>query len=183
MTPLESQYDVSDAFRRERLLGDRQEMERIRCEMLDWSTDGQSPVRYVVTYKLASLLDPRTLRDSHRVLFELGTGYPGRPPIVAMLDSPPVFHPNVFDNGRICIGPMWWTPEEGLGSLVIRVAKMLLYFPDVTSAASAANPSAAYWYRLNKSSLPLDRNIIFPDPIAGGCAERPRLIVRRRRPE
>lgn len=170
------------AFRFERLQGDLEEMRRIKCPMLDWRADGQPPERYVVEYQLQSFVGPGPSRDLHQVLFELGPEYPDRAPSVSMLDKPPVFHPNIFPDGRICIAPTAWTPEEGLGFLVIRVARMLLFASDVTNPSSAANPAAATWYVTNPQRFPLDCGVVFPDPITGICGERPRLVIRRVEP-
>jgi ubiquitin-protein ligase len=114
------------------------------------------------------------------VRFELGPHYPYVGPTPVMLDIPPVFHPNVFTDGRVCTGPGLWTPDEGLAFVVLRVAKMLLYFDGVTNPSNPANPAAAAWYRENRSRFPLDRFATFPDPITGASSERPRLIIRRK---
>jgi ubiquitin-protein ligase len=169
------------AFRAERLLGDRKEMENIRCPLISWQAEGEPVRAYLVTYQLRSFLSPAAWRDVHHVQFEFGPTYPLRAPVVLMLDEPPVFHPNVFADGRICIDPASWNPVEGLGSLVIRVAKMLLYFDTLTNPSSAANREAASWYLTNKASLPLDRHVAFPDPITGARSERSRLMVYRGR--
>lgn len=169
------------AFRAERLLGDALEMQNVRCSFIDWQTEGEPVCAYLVTYQFRSLVSETVWRDVHHVRFELGPMYPLRAPTVVMLDKPPVFHPNVFSNGKICISPASWNPTEGLGSVVIRVAKMLLYFDTVTNPASAANSTAAGWYRAHQSSLPFDRHVTFPDPTTDRSSERPRLAVYRRR--
>jgi ubiquitin-protein ligase len=171
---------VSDAFRAERLTGDAEEMGRIRCPLIEWAAEGQPPVRYVVTYRLGSFVDRTSMRDVHRVLFELGSNYPAQPPVVHMLDLPRVFHPNIFPSGAVCIGPTSWTVEEGLGFLVIRVAKMLLFFDEVTNPFHPANTEAAVWYKANRHRFPLDRTVRFPDPLTGIRSEQlPLLIVPR----
>jgi ubiquitin-protein ligase len=168
---------LSAAFRAERLVGDAEEMRRIRCSYIEWESVGQPPARYVVTYRLRSFISAASTRDVHRVQFELGSTYPAQAPAVQILDSPPVFHPNVFATGGVCIGPMSWTVEEGLGFLVIRVARMLLYFDDVTNPSHPANTAAAVWYNANRKLFPLDRSARFPDPIAGAAAEHPHLVI------
>jgi ubiquitin-protein ligase len=113
-----------DWLRAERLIGDYEEMGRIRGEVITWTADGQPPDLYTVTYHLWSLTGPATRRYGHQVRFRLGEMYPTVAPSVTALGWPPIFHPNVFEHGRICIGAAWHA-EEGLGSLVIRVARML----------------------------------------------------------
>jgi ubiquitin-protein ligase len=169
------------AFRAERLTGDAEEMGRIRCPILEWKSEGKPPTCYVVTYRLPSFIDAVRTRDIHRVLFNLGPSYPAQPPTVQMLDIPPVFHPNVFASGVVCIGPMSWTAEEGLGFLVIRVAKMLLYFDEVTNPSHPANGEAAVWYMANKKRFPLDRTVRFPDPITGIASAPASLVIVPRR--
>lgn len=156
-----------EAVRRERLRGDAAEMAHIRGTIIDWQgSGGTPPSAYIVAYHLPSYLSPWfTRRDRHRVRFDLPPTYPMAPPTVRLLDRAAVFHPNVFPDGRICIGP--WSPVEGLAFLVIRVAKMLLYYESVTNPHHPANPAAAAWYMTHRVRFPLLRGIAFPDPLTG----------------
>jgi ubiquitin-protein ligase len=172
---------IPPEFRAERLRGDWKEMKNVRGPIIDWQAEGTPPHAYRVTYRLRSFVDERTTRDVHHVRFAMGPGYPGCRPHVVMLDTPLVFHPNVDASGDICIGQ--WMLQEGLGFLVIRVAKMLLYFDVVTNPDSASNVPAAAWYRANRRLFPLDRSVVFPDPFTGIASDRPRaVIVRGSRP-
>jgi ubiquitin-protein ligase len=170
------------AIRAERLWGDHEEMTRIRGALLEWAGDGRTPpASYVVTYHLPSYLDAAFAeRAQHRVQFDLPPAYPDVRPAVRMLDRPPAFHPNVFPDGRICLGDSW-NPTEGLGFVVLRVAKMLLYYPGVTGVDRPANLAAAAWYRQHRtagSRFPLLPRLAFPDPLTGVPGGRPPFVVR-----
>jgi len=171
---------ADDAYRHERLMGNYREMGNIRGPRIDWQGEGgHPPTTYVVTYRLPSYIDQQRTREVHRVRFELDAQHPDEKPSVRMLDSPPVFHPNVFADGRICIGNQW-SREEGLGFLVIRVAKMLLYYEIFTNPDHPANGDAARWYRANRARFPLGGAIAFPDPITGAVTEQRRFTIIRR---
>lgn len=171
---------ASEAYRHERLAGNYREMCNIRGRWIDWQGEGgHPPTIYVVTYRLPSYIDRQRTREVHRVRFELDAQHPDEKPSVRMLDYSPVFHPNVFSDGRICIGNQW-SREEGLGFLVIRVAKMLLYYDTFTNPDHPANGDAARWYRANRARFPLGGAIAFPDPITGAMAEQRRLTIIRR---
>jgi hypothetical protein len=168
------------ALRAQRRLGDWQEMRNIRCRTIDWEVSDEPPSVYVVTYRLHSFVDAATVRQEHHVSFTPGPDYPDTAPDVFILDRPPIFHPNVFPDGRICINPAAWSRDEGLGFVVLRVAKMLLYVPGVTNPSSAANPEAAAWYLYHRDLFPLQRHIRFPDPITGASPERRRQVQIRK---
>jgi ubiquitin-protein ligase len=130
----------------------------------------------VIRYCLPSYLDASfTQRHEHRVHFTVGPDYPFAPPAVRLLDTA-IFHPNVFPDGRICIGAQW-NPTEGLGFVVERVAKMLLYYDYVTNPGHPANAAAAHWYTANRARFPLCAGLAFPDPITGKMASRGKVIV------
>jgi len=81
-------------------------------------------------------------RVSARIVFP--ARYPFDPPLVAL--DPPVFHPNVYASGRVCLGSTW-LPTEGLDLLVRRIGQIITFDPLVLNASSAANAAAAAWYR------------------------------------
>jgi ubiquitin-protein ligase len=171
---------ATDTLRRERLQGDAREMNNIRCRFINWQAENTSaPAVYLVTYFLPSYLDSCfTRRDVHCVRCEVGPGYPFEPPLVRLLTQPPIFHPNVFPDGRICIGNRW-SPEEGLAFLVIRVAKMLLYYDTFTNPGHPANQAAASWYRQNRAHFPLGGKLAFPDPITGALPKPTPFFILR----
>ena len=172
---------AQDELRLARLRGDLVEMTNIRGPLIDWRASGDAPATYQVRYYLTSFVAPDRSRASHRVSFVLPETYPLAAPYVRMLDLP-VYHPNIFLDGRICLGNTW-NPEEGLAFLVIRVARMLLYYPDVTNARSPANLDAAAWYLRQAARFPLGGKIAFPDPLTRHAGEsRPLTITRKWKP-
>ena len=164
-------------IRLERLAGDLAEMRRIRGPRVDWiAEDGPAPAAYVVTYHLPSYTSAAfTRREEHRVHFQMGPHYPFERPQALMLDTQPVFHPNVFADGRICFGV--WSPEEGLAFLVIRIGRMLVYEPHLTNPGHPARPDASDWYRAHSARFPILRRVAFPDPLTGATAD-PRPLRR-----
>jgi hypothetical protein len=168
-----------DRFRAERLEGDHAEMGRIRCRFIEWEGHGDRPQSYLVTLNLPTYVDERRMTSHVRLRIDLGEGYPAGPPTVRVLDSPPPFHPNVFPDGRVCIGNRW-DPTEGLGFFSIRIARMLLYDRPFTNPGHPANAAAAKWFVRNRDKFPLGRDIVFPDPITGATAGGRRIAIVRR---
>jgi len=87
-----------------------------------------------------------------RARIELSARYPFEPPNVFL--DPPIFHPNVYTSGHVCLG-LKWIPTEGLDLLVRRIARIVTFDPSVVNTSSPANSDAAYWYRHAKVSTPL----------------------------
>jgi ubiquitin-protein ligase len=175
ITPLTARQKLRLA----RLRGDLAEMQNIRCPIINWDASGDAPDRYLVRYSLASFIAPGQQRKEHLVSFSLPEAYPFAPPAVRITSTPPVYHPNVFVDGRICLGATWHQ-EEGLAFLVIRVARMLLYHKDVTNAGHPANAAAAAWYNRESANLPLGGKIAFPDPITRVSGERRPMTITRK---
>lgn len=96
--------------------------------------------------------------DRVRARIQLPARYPFQPPLV-MLD-PPIFHPNVYASGQVCLGAKW-IPTEGLDLLVRRVAQIVTFDASVLNVHSPANSTAAQWYRTamvrSPSAFPTDR--------------------------
>jgi len=169
-----------EAFCRERIQGNYREMCNIRCSFIGWEGQGGgTPSAYVVTYRLPSYVTPDQMRDTHRVAIAVNPEDPSAKPSVVMLDRPPAYHPNVFTSGHICLGDTW-SPEEGLGFLAVRIAKMLLYYDIFTDPDSPANGDAARWYKTNRRRFPLGGKIAFPDPITGEVNGTRRIKIVRR---
>lgn len=175
VTPLTARQKLRLA----RLRGDLLEMENIRGSIIDWQARGEAPDSYLVRYSLPSFIAPGQQRGEHLVRFTLPEAYPFAPPAVRMTSAPAVYHPNVFADGRICLGATWHQ-EEGLAFLVIRVARMLLYHKDVTNPGHPANVAAAAWYNRESARLPLGGKIAFPDPITRIRGERRPMTITRK---
>lgn len=78
--------------------------------------------------------------------------YPFEPP-TAKVDSP-IFHPNVFANLTICLGTQW-SISEGLDLFVARILRLLTFDPQLINIHSAANGTAARWYKQQSTRQPI----------------------------
>jgi hypothetical protein len=92
----------------------------------------------------ASANYPRDVSSRTNVRIQFSARYPFEPPLAEILT--PIYHPNVYGSGRVCLG-VHWLPTEGLDLLVKRIAQIVTFDPSIVNAVSAANPEAAGWYR------------------------------------
>lgn len=107
-----------------------------------------------------------------RARIQLPARYPFHPPLVFL--DPPVYHPNVYPSGQVCLGNKW-LPTEGLDLLVKRLAQIITFDPAVLNTRSPANPAAVHWYQLTASRWPA----AFPtDSIAFGTAAASQPVIR-----
>lgn len=86
---------------------------------------------------------PAKVQSETTLTIQLGERYPYEPPLA--LVSPPVFHPNVFESGRVCLGDRWMGTET-LDLLVRRIVQIVTFDRTVVDADAPANSSAADWY-------------------------------------
>jgi hypothetical protein len=141
-----------------------QELSRIRGDIIDFKAySPPAPDRLVLRFSLRSVMGVRGGRPiysasgrSHVVEFVVPGSYPE---IVTPNDirftTDPIFHPNVFADGRICIGS--YVSTESLGRFVLRIARMIRFEPAFINENSAANRDAVPWYLANLHSFPVDR--------------------------
>ena len=94
---------------------------------------------------------PSRVEPVTRLRISLAARYPFVEPTVTI--HSPIFHPNVFTSGRICLG-LKWLPSFGLDLLVRRVAQIITFDPTVVNVQSPANGAAATWYRQAVRSHP-----------------------------
>ncbi|SIT45330.1 hypothetical protein BN2475_540056 [Paraburkholderia ribeironis] len=110
-------------------------------------------------YRTAPSRDyPRKVQEVTAVRIELMSRYPFVEPSAVI--TTPVFHPNVFPSGKICLGTKW-LPSQGLDLLIRRVIQILTFDPTVLNERSPANGAAVDWYRsavrANPRAFPTDR--------------------------
>ncbi len=99
-----------------------------------------------VAYKTAPTAQyPAEARDTTRIRVLLGARYPFQEPAVEILD--PIYNPNVYPSGRVCLGNKW-IATEGLDLLILRVAKILTFDPETVNDSNPANMEAAMWYKV-----------------------------------
>jgi hypothetical protein len=77
--------------------------------------------------------------------------YPFEAPVVNVKHQH--FHPNVFDNGVVCLGSKWLA-SESLDLFITRVLRLLTYDPWLVNLGSPANGAAASWYRQTLAQYP-----------------------------
>ena len=161
-------------IRIKRLKKDWEEMRSISCPVIGWTAAGDPPTRYVVSYRIESIVDPQgddgkpAYRGEHKVLIEIPSGYPlsGESPVARMDESyKPVFHPNFWPGGLICIwggGTTNWNPTDTIALLCIRIARMLQFDEVLTQESHRANAQAADWYAAKKHSglFPTDTQVL-----------------------
>ncbi len=99
---------------------------------------------------------PTRVQPAIRFQVELPARYPFEAP-VARLGDTPVYHPNVFESGVICVGSKW-NPSEGLDVYVTRLCKLLTFDGMLVNLRSIAHAAAGNWYssarRANPKSFP-----------------------------
>jgi ubiquitin-protein ligase len=148
--------------RRARLDADYEEMKSIRGNVISWQAYGTPPHEYIVTFNIRSYINTSLTRDEHRIRIILSPSHPFEKPVVMMHEMVPIFHPHVWPDGKVCIGG--WDYREGLGSFVVKLARLFQYDPDLVDPYSIANYNAADWYYANPTLFPSDRQIL---PVPG----------------
>jgi len=86
---------------------------------------------------------PAERRSSTRLVIDLPARYPFLPPAATI--ATPIFHPNVYPSGLVCLGTKW-LPSEGMDLFIRRIAQLITFDPLIVNAHSAANPAALHWY-------------------------------------
>jgi hypothetical protein len=79
---------------------------------------------------------PADVTRQTRLRIVLPARYPFQPPVATVLT--PVWHPNVFPAGVICLGTRWLA-AEGLDLFVQRLARLLTFDSLLVNTASPAN--------------------------------------------
>lgn len=102
---------------------------------------------------------PARVQKTTALKIELMSRYPFVEPNAVI--TTPIFHPNVFQSGKICLGTKW-LPTQGLDLLVKRIIQIITFEPDVLNERSPANGAAVEWYRsavrANPNVFPTGRN-------------------------
>lgn len=148
-----------------RLKQDYQDLLRLRGPVFDFEAFvPPAPERYILKYSLKSVMGlsgtrPIYSRDGYVHELELRLS-PGYYDVLTNDDiwfrTQPVFHPNVFPSGHICVGG--YNPTESLARFIIRIAKFIQFDPAVINAGSPANVSARDWYLSHRGLCPVDRS-------------------------
>ncbi len=94
---------------------------------------------------------PLDVTRQTRLRIALPARYPFQAPVATVLT--PVWHPNVFPAGVICLGTRWLA-SEGLDLFVQRLARLLTFDSLLVNTASPANRAAAEWYERTRRQRP-----------------------------
>lgn len=114
---------------------------------------------------------PRNVQKSTRLVIELGLRYPFVEPRVVI--KTPMFHPNVYSSGQVCLGAKW-LPTQGLDLLVKRLIQIVTYDLSILNEKSPANRDALTWFaaaqRDNPSAFPTALDISLSAPTASSIS-------------
>lgn len=127
-----------------------------------------SSQRLTVELHYATAATPRyPLERSERTLLSvaLPSRYPFAPPVATI--RTPIWHPNVYVSGIVCLGARW-LPSEGLDLYLQRITRLVCFDPLLVNTASPANREAAAWYaetrRRHPAAFPTDQPQFAPAP-------------------
>ncbi len=123
--------------------------------------DGQRSARYVLDMRFTTAGSsgyPLVKQSSTRLVVDLSSRYPFQAPVATIVS--PIFHPNVFGSGLVCLGTKW-LPGEGIDLFILRIIRLLTFDPLLVNLQSAANAQALHWYvqarKTYPGSFPSDR--------------------------
>jgi hypothetical protein len=123
-----------------------------RIELLEGPTTAAPRAKVELRYAVArSERYPADVTRQTRLDISLPDRYPFQPPAAVVLT--PVWHPNVFPSGTICLGTKWLA-SEGLDLFVQRIARLLTFDSLLVNTASAANRAASEWYERTRRQRP-----------------------------
>ena len=151
--------------RQRRLEADFRSVEELNAEssIFSFEASGDPPTRYRLQFD-----GPGIFRDSsgniqiiekHEVIVELGAAYPRMVP--NLLWQTPVFHPNISNNGVVCLGGYGthWVPSLTLDEMSTMLWDMIRY--KNFDIQSPYNREAALWARDQRlHRFPLDKRDI-----------------------
>ncbi len=158
---------ANEGGRNKRLESDLKEMSILarRCPAIKFRAleNGKRPQRYEVSFYLRTIVGERNGKpiyreasDPTKVVIDISS-YPFGRISATCLTMPQPYHPNWFESGGWCQITGDSRVEDTLAALVIRMAKTIQFDVSVTNPDSAANLSAASWWRRN-----LGRTNYFP---------------------
>ena len=141
--------------------------------LFSWKVDeGQNPptVRsYLVTYRIKTMvMDHGRLKPQFKTVVRIRLPEsPDRDPTAHVVEGLVPYHPNWYDNGRLCNGDMW-VKDPILWKYVLKIGHTLAFDPGFTNIHSPANSKAnADWIaKMNRRIKPYPcGKTDFPHPI------------------
>ena len=151
--------------RERRLDADYQSVRKLMAEssIFSFESSGATPTRYEFCFRGKGLARDKAgtiyVAEKHEVVVELGASYPRLIPTLAW--QSPIFHPNISNNGVVCLGGYGthWVPSLTLSAMCTMLWDMIRY--KNFDAQSPYNRDAAMWaVHQTDFQLPLDRRSI-----------------------
>ena len=176
---------MKDSPHNKRLYRDLEEMEKLKraSDLIDFVSNGEPPNHYIVTYKCKGIIKNKSNNTFsysvfHQVEIRLGANYPTMAPERRFITIP-IFHPNVDEEGHICIGQ--WNPSLKLEEWVKTIGEMIQY--KTYNNGNPLNIEAKKWTEENKNMFPIDNrsliNEVKPVKIKEGeHSEQPQMIIK-----
>ena len=165
-----------------RLNSDFQSVQLLADEstIFSFSGRGDPPQKYRLVFDGAGFQRDRHgnigVSHHHEILVELGAAYPRMVPNLAW--QTPVFHPNISNNGVVCLGGYGthWVPSLTLSEMCTMLWDMIRYRNFDTE--SPYNREAALWAKTQTDfAFPIDKRSI-RDRISGQTQSPPQPEVR-----
>ena len=151
--------------RERRLNSDLRSVQQLQEQstIFSFQATGNPPQKYRLVFKGAGFQRDRngviTVSQHHEVLVELGAAYPRMIPNLAW--QTPIFHPNISNNGVVCLGGYGthWVPSLTLSEMCTMLWDMIRY--KNFDSDSPYNREAAMWAKVqNDFQFPIDQRSI-----------------------
>ena len=148
-----------------RLNSDFRSVQQLQAEstIFSFEATGDPPQKYRLVFKGAGFQRDRhgliTVSEHHEVLVELGAAYPRMIPNLAW--QTPTFHPNISNNGVVCLGGYGthWVPSLTLSEMCTMLWDMIRY--KNFDSESPYNREAALWAKMQSDfTFPVDSRSI-----------------------
>ena len=151
--------------RERRLNSDFRSVQQLQDQstIFSFQAAGSPPQKYRIVFKGAGFQRDRngiiTVSQHHEVLVELGAAYPRMIPNLAW--QTPIFHPNISNNGVVCLGGYGthWVPSLTLSEMCTMLWDMIRY--KNFDSDSPYNREAAMWAKIQTDfQFPIDQRSI-----------------------
>ncbi len=164
--------------RQRRLEADYRTIRKLAAEssIFSFEASGATPTRYRFRFDGRGLARDRAdkvyVAEKHEVTVDLGASYPRLIPTLGW--QSPIFHPNISNNGVVCLGGYGthWVPSLTLSALCTMLWDMIRY--KNFDPQSPYNRDAAMWaVHQTDFELPIDRRPVRDQHIF----EEPQIVI------
>jgi ubiquitin-protein ligase len=130
------------------------------------STTGNPPTSYRLAFTCKGYTHANgETSEYHEVVLTLPTHYPAEMP-AAHLETP-IFHPNVYTDGDVCLGfdRQTWKPSIPITTVVAKIGNMVRFSPNACNLNSLArmSPSQGWQGWMDSHRVPIDDRLYMPD--------------------